>query len=61
MPTPQRPANSKIPANQGAQAGIDQIREKGYADKFTGHGKKIIHMGINFDTGKRNVSEWKIV
>ncbi len=46
--------------NQSAQAGIDQIREKGYADRFRGRGKKIILMGINFDTGKRNVSEWKI-
>ncbi|MCP4353509.1 MAG: ATP-binding protein [Desulfobacterales bacterium] len=46
--------------NQSAQAGIDQIREKGYADRYRQSGKKIILMGINFDTEKRNVSEWKI-
>ncbi len=46
--------------NQSAQAGIDQIREKGYADQYRQRGKKIILMGINFDTEKRNISEWKI-
>ncbi|MCP4351848.1 MAG: ATP-binding protein [Desulfobacterales bacterium] len=46
--------------NQSAEAGIAQIRDKGYADRYKQHGKKIILMGINFDTEKRNVSEWKI-
>ncbi len=46
--------------NQSARAGIDQIREKGYADRYRQRGKKIILMGINFDTEKRNVSEWEI-
>ncbi|MDM8523502.1 ATP-binding protein [Desulfococcaceae bacterium HSG8] len=45
--------------NQSAQAGIDQIREKGYADKYRQRGKKIILMGINFDSEERNISEWK--
>ncbi len=47
--------------NQSAEAGIKQIREKGYDDKFKQSGKKIILMGINFDTEKRNVAEWKVV
>jgi len=46
--------------NQSAQVGIDQIRKKGYADPYRQCGKKIILMGINFDTEKRNVAEWKI-
>lgn len=46
--------------NQSARAGIRQIREKGYADPYRQSGKKIILMGINFDTEKRNVSEWLI-
>ncbi|MDM8550393.1 ATP-binding protein [Desulfobacterales bacterium HSG2] len=46
--------------NQSAQAGIDQIREKGYADPYRQCGKKIILMGINFDSEKRNIIEWKI-
>lgn len=44
--------------NQSAQAGIRQIRDKGYAVSYKQSGKKLILMGINFDTGKRNISEW---
>jgi len=45
--------------NRSAQAAIDQIREKGYADRYRQRGKKIILMGISFDSEKRNVGEWK--
>ncbi len=45
--------------NRSAQAAIDQIREKGYADRYRRRGKKIILMGISFDSEKRNVGEWK--
>jgi hypothetical protein len=44
--------------SQSARAGIQQIREKGYADPYRKSGKKIILMGVNFDTETRNVSEW---
>ncbi|MCP4110623.1 MAG: hypothetical protein GY749_34720 [Desulfobacteraceae bacterium] len=37
-----------------------QIREKGYDQKYKQSGKKLILMGINFDTEKRNVADWKI-
>ncbi len=47
--------------NQSAESGIRQIREKGYDQKFKQSGKKIILMGINFDTEKRNVADWKEV
>jgi len=46
--------------NQSAEAGIRQIRENGYDQKFKSGGKQIILMGINFDTEKRNVTEWKV-
>ena len=46
--------------NQSAEAGIRQIRAKGYDKKFRQSGKKIICMGVNFDTEKRNVAEWKV-
>jgi len=46
--------------NQSAEAGIKQIHEKGYDLKFRQSGKKIILMGINFDTEKRNVADWKV-
>ncbi len=46
--------------NQSAETAINQIRDKGYDRAFTAKGKPIILMGINFDTEKRNVAEWKI-
>ncbi|SMP41205.1 PD-(D/E)XK nuclease superfamily protein [Desulfonatronum zhilinae] len=45
--------------NQSADAALAQIKDKGYAQAYRGLGKQIILLGINFDTQKRNVSEWK--
>jgi hypothetical protein len=38
-----------------------QIQEKKYADRYRLSNKKIILMGINFDSEKRNVTEWKVI
>ncbi len=46
--------------NQSAKAAIKQIREKGYAEKYSGSGKEMILMGINFSTEKRNLAEWQV-
>jgi len=46
--------------DQSAQAGLDQIRRKGYAEMFRGTGKKRILMGIHFSSHDRNIAEWKI-
>ncbi len=45
--------------NQSAEAALKQIREKGYEKKYTKTGKNIFLIGINFDTEKRNVADWK--
>ncbi len=45
--------------SQSADAALQQIRDKGYERKYRQSGKKIILMGINFDTEKRNIAEWK--
>jgi len=47
--------------NQSAQTGIQQIIDNGYADSYQQTDKKIILMGINFDSQKHNIAEWKIV
>jgi hypothetical protein len=46
--------------NQSAEATIQQIREKGYAEKYRQSGKKIALVGINFSTEKRNLEEWRV-
>ncbi len=47
--------------NQSAEAGVRQIREKGYDQTYQASGKKIILMGVGFDTSRRNVTDWKVV
>jgi hypothetical protein len=46
--------------NQSADAALKQIRDKSYDLKYRQTGKKIIRMGINFETEKKNISEWKV-
>ena len=46
--------------NQSAEAGIKQIRERGYVEKYRQSGKKMILMGINFSTEKRNLEAWQV-
>jgi Holliday junction resolvase-like predicted endonuclease len=46
--------------NQSAKAGIKQIKNKGYAEKYGQTNKKLILMGINFSSENKNVEEWKI-
>jgi hypothetical protein len=46
--------------NQSAKAALKQICDKRYADMFRQSGKKIILMGVNFDSEKRNVAEWEV-
>ncbi len=46
--------------NQTAEVALKQIRKKGYGKKYTQSGKKIVLMGINFDTDKRDVADWKM-
>ncbi len=45
--------------NQSAEKAIEQIKEKNYAEKYKNKGKEIILLGINFDTKKRNIADWK--
>jgi hypothetical protein len=49
--------------NQSADRAIEQIKEKNYVSRITYHGlrQKIYLIGINFDTNKRNITDWKCV
>ncbi|WP_428771046.1 ATP-binding protein [Treponema sp. HNW] len=50
----------KLTANGTADDALKQIREKGYADRFSGSGKKVIAVGASFDEKKRTIKDWKI-
>ncbi len=45
--------------NQNADKAIEQIKEKKYFEPFLCQNKEIILIGINFDTDKRNISEYR--
>jgi ATP-dependent exoDNAse (exonuclease V) beta subunit len=45
--------------NQSADKAIEQIKEKDYISRFKFQGVELYILGINFDTEKRNISEYK--
>ena len=42
-----------------ADESLRQIREKGYASRFVGSGKKVVAIGLNFSTKTRTIEDWK--
>jgi len=44
--------------NGSAKAALAQIDNKEYALPWTGSGKKVFKVGVNFDFKKRNIGEW---
>jgi len=50
----------ELKCNQPADKAIVQIKEKKYFEKHKNSGKKILLMGINFDTEQRRIVDWKM-
>jgi ATP-dependent exoDNAse (exonuclease V) beta subunit len=46
--------------SQTAEAGLKQIHEKGYADRYKGLGQKLLLLGIGFDPKNRQANDWKV-
>ena len=44
-----------------ADTALAQIEEKGYAKAYAADRRRIIKVGVNFDTESRSISEWKTV
>ena len=42
-----------------AQEALDQISQKGYADKYLMDGRPVTKVGIAFSQAERNITEWK--
>jgi len=49
----------KLTSNETAENAVKQIKEKGYEDKYSGSGKKVIAIGSSFDEEKRTIKDWK--
>jgi hypothetical protein len=44
-----------------ADEALEQIDAKEYLTPWMGSGKKLFKVGVNFDSEKRNIGEWKCV
>lgn len=43
---------------RSAQEAIDQIDDKGYAERFLGSGRKVLKLGLNFSSKTRTIEDW---
>lgn len=48
----------EIKYNGSAQQALDQIEEKGYAEKYRLDGRDIVKVGVNFSSKDRNIESW---
>jgi hypothetical protein len=46
--------------DQSVQAALQQIRAKGYAERYQQSGRRVFLMGFNFSTEERNLVDWKV-
>ena len=44
-----------------AEEALSQIRDNKYFEKYSDHKKKLILVGVNFDTKERNITDWNIL
>ena len=50
----------EVKMDKNAQAAMEQINLKEYRSRFALSGKPVVKVGINFDTQKGNITDWKI-
>ena len=50
----------ELKLNKNAQTAMNQIDLKDYASKFSLTGLPVVKVGINFDSERRTISDWKI-
>ncbi len=49
----------ELKCGQSAADALQQIADRGYLERYAGCGMKRIALGIEFNAGERNISEWK--
>ena len=50
----------EIKVDESAQAALDQIEERRYADRFALDPLPVTKVGVNFSTSERNITEWRV-
>lgn len=46
--------------DKSADEALQQIEDKNYATPFIADSRKVIKIGVNFDSSERNITEWKV-
>ena len=46
--------------DKGADEALQQIEERGYAEKYQQDGRPVVMVGISFSSTERNITEWKM-
>ena len=47
--------------DSSAEDALNQINDKKYFEKYLGEKRKLVLVGVNFDTKERNISDWKVL
>ena len=50
----------ELKVDKSAEEALAQIDEKGYMLPYHAEGKRLIKIGISFDSTQRTISDWKI-
>lgn len=50
----------ELKVDRSADEALRKIDEKGYMIPYTAQGKRLVKVGISFDSKKRTITEWKI-
>lgn len=58
--TPQYVYILELKMDQTADIALQQIEDRGYANAFAGDARKLFKIGINFNTEKKLIDDWKI-
>lgn len=61
MQTPDYIYIMELKINQTADAALQQIEDKGYANPFAADQRRLFKMGINFSTHTKLIDDWKVV
>lgn len=46
--------------DKSAEEALQQIEEKGYAVPYKADSRKLIKIGVNFSSEKRNIADWRL-
>ena len=47
--------------DSNADEALSQIESSGYADPYKADKREVIKIGVNFDSSKCNITEWKVL